>query len=48
MDAEVIAVIGAVKYAEAAERHVAHHDVKHPVGERRILEALDLHIDIGI
>ena len=48
MDAEVIAVIGAVKYAKAAERHVAHHDVKHPVGERGVLEAFDLHIDIGI
>ena len=48
MDAEVIAVIGAVKYAEAAERHVAHHDVKHPVGERGVLKALDLHIDVGI
>ena len=48
MDAEVITVICAVKYAEAAERYVAHHDVEHPVGERGVLEAFDLHIDIGI
>ena len=48
MDLEVVAVICAVRYTVAAERHVAYNDVELVVGEARVLKALYLHVRLRV